>query len=129
MIARREDIPSLTGLRGIAACSVLFAHAMDTSFAYEPILYPISARIAYFGMSLFFVLSGFVIHYNYADLFHAEPLTIAGSRFFCRAARRTRRLAMVQIRRACAVDRRNFTAHAVGDAMGRRRQAVYVAMN
>jgi peptidoglycan/LPS O-acetylase OafA/YrhL len=82
MIARREDIPSLTGLRGIAACSVLFAHAMDSSFTYEPILHPFSARIAYFGMSLFFVLSGFVIHYNYADLFRAEPLRVALSRFF-----------------------------------------------
>jgi peptidoglycan/LPS O-acetylase OafA/YrhL len=29
---RRDDIPSLTGLRGIAACSVLFAHAIDISF-------------------------------------------------------------------------------------------------
>jgi peptidoglycan/LPS O-acetylase OafA/YrhL len=79
---RHNDIPSLTGLRGIAACSVLFGHAVATSFSYEPILHPFSARIDYFGMSLFFVLSGFVIHYNYADLFHAEPLRVAVSRFF-----------------------------------------------
>jgi peptidoglycan/LPS O-acetylase OafA/YrhL len=31
---------------------------------------------------LFFVLSGFVIHFNYADLFRSEPLTSALWRFF-----------------------------------------------
>jgi len=79
---RRDDIPSLTGLRGIAACSVLFGHAMDTAFYYEPILHPFSARFAFFGMSLFFVLSGFVIHYNYAEMFRTKPLRVAASRFF-----------------------------------------------
>lgn len=78
----RSDIPSLTGLRGVAACSVLFAHATDTAFSYEPTLFPFAARFAYLGMSLFFVLSGFVIHYNYAGLFQAEPLKIAVRQFF-----------------------------------------------
>jgi peptidoglycan/LPS O-acetylase OafA/YrhL len=81
-MTRRGDIPSLTGLRGVAACSVLFAHAMDTTFAYEPMLHPFLLRLAYFGMSLFFVLSGFVIHFNYADLFRSEPLRSALWRFF-----------------------------------------------
>lgn len=81
-MARRNDVPSLTGLRGVAVCSVLFAHAMDKAFAYEPALHPFLARAAYFGMSLFFVLSGFVIHYNYADLFRSEPLGSALWRFF-----------------------------------------------
>jgi peptidoglycan/LPS O-acetylase OafA/YrhL len=81
-MASRQDIPSLTGLRGVAACSVLFGHALDTAFSYEPALFPFAARFAYFGMSLFFVLSGFVIHYNYADLFQTEPLKIATRQFF-----------------------------------------------
>jgi peptidoglycan/LPS O-acetylase OafA/YrhL len=81
-MARQGDIPSLTGLRGVAACSVLLAHAIDTAFVYEPMVLPITGRIAYFGMSLFFVLSGFVIHYNYSDLFNSEPLKTALSRFF-----------------------------------------------
>jgi hypothetical protein len=81
-MARREDIPSLTGLRGVAACSVLFGHAVGTVFSYEPALWSFAARFDYFGMSLFFVLSGFVIHYNYADLFQAEPLQIAVRQFF-----------------------------------------------
>jgi peptidoglycan/LPS O-acetylase OafA/YrhL len=82
VMARHEDIPSLTGLRGVAACSVLFGHAVNNVFSYEPILWPFSARFDYFGMSLFFVLSGFVIHYNYADLFHAKPLRVAIRQFF-----------------------------------------------
>jgi peptidoglycan/LPS O-acetylase OafA/YrhL len=81
-MARQGDIPSLTGLRGVAACSVLLAHAIDTAFVYEPTVLLITGRIAYFGMSLFFVLSGFVIHYNYSDLFNSEPLKTALSRFF-----------------------------------------------
>ena len=81
-MAQLKDIPSLTGLRGVAACAVLFAHVMDTAFSYEPMLHPFSSRLAYFGMSLFFVLSGFVIHYNYADLFRTEPLMSAIWRFF-----------------------------------------------
>jgi peptidoglycan/LPS O-acetylase OafA/YrhL len=81
-MARRQDIPSLTGLRGVAACSVLFGHAVNNVFSYEPVLWPFSARFDYFGMSLFFVLSGFVIHYNYADLFQTEPLKVAVRRFF-----------------------------------------------
>ena len=81
-MAQREDIPSLTGLRGVAACSVLLAHAVETAFSYEPLLHPFSSRIAWFGMSLFFVLSGFVIHLNYADLFRSEPLRSALRRFF-----------------------------------------------
>ena len=44
-------------------------------------------------------------------------------------ARRTGRLGLVQVRRACPADRRHRAAHAGGDAMGRRRQAAYVAMN
>lgn len=82
MMGPRNEIPSLTGLRGVAACSVLFGHALSSAFSYEPVLQPCSARFAYFGMSLFFVLSGFVIHYNYADLFRVEPLKVAARQFF-----------------------------------------------
>lgn len=81
-MARRDDIPSLTGLRGVAACSVLFGHAINDVFSYEPVVWPFSARFDYFGMSLFFVLSGFVIHYNYADLFRSAPIGTAIRQFF-----------------------------------------------
>jgi peptidoglycan/LPS O-acetylase OafA/YrhL len=65
------QLDPLTGLRGIAAYSVLTAHAMDSAFSFAgiTIFFNFGTCLAYFGMSLFFVLSGFVIHYNYADSF------------------------------------------------------------
>lgn len=65
----RANLLPLTGLRGIAAYSVLIAHAMDTSFLYGgvSVFHSQASRLAYFAMSLFFVLSGFVIYYNYAE--------------------------------------------------------------
>jgi len=63
------EVPGLTGLRFFAAFSVLIAHgAAVLMHGHER-----PGSIAYwltqasgFGMTLFFVLSGFVIHYNYA---------------------------------------------------------------
>src|SRR5580704_6701009 len=68
---RRPDVPALTGLRFLAAFSVLLAHGVAATVTNnEP---PQGAalwltRSSGFGMTLFFVLSGFVIHYNYAGL-------------------------------------------------------------
>jgi peptidoglycan/LPS O-acetylase OafA/YrhL len=83
-MARRDDIPSLTGLRGVAACSVMLAHAIDTSFIWNDVRVfdPYVLRLAWFGMSLFFVLRGFVIEYNYAELFQKLPLSAAAYRFY-----------------------------------------------
>jgi peptidoglycan/LPS O-acetylase OafA/YrhL len=68
----RKPIPSLTGLRFIAAFSVLFAHALPKIFPWPeghavPNIYSMLEAVAGEGMSLFFVLSGFVIHYNYSE--------------------------------------------------------------
>jgi peptidoglycan/LPS O-acetylase OafA/YrhL len=78
MPPERKQIPVLTGLRGVAAYSVLIDHSIDTS------IINMTAEaannvvgLAYFGMSLFFVLSGFVIHYNYAQMFVRKGLRIA----------------------------------------------------
>jgi peptidoglycan/LPS O-acetylase OafA/YrhL len=65
------DIPALTGLRFVAAFSVMFAHGVSTLLADHET--PLGAvywlkQASGFGMTLFFVLSGFVIHYNYATL-------------------------------------------------------------
>jgi peptidoglycan/LPS O-acetylase OafA/YrhL len=82
-VAQRQLSP-LTGLRGIAAYAVLTAHALDSSFIYgsvQPFHAPAS-RLAYFGMSLFFVLSGFVIQHNYGVLFAKEPFGRALYQFF-----------------------------------------------
>lgn len=66
----KSKLPALTGLRGIAAYLVVIAHAADISFDYGSgsIAQPYTSRIAYLGMSIFFILSGFVIHYNYSTL-------------------------------------------------------------
>jgi peptidoglycan/LPS O-acetylase OafA/YrhL len=82
--AKSGRLEPLTGLRGVAACSVLVAHAIDTSFYYSgvPIFHAFAARLAYFGMTLFFLLSGFVIQYNYAGSFASQPLGAATYRFF-----------------------------------------------
>jgi hypothetical protein len=66
--ATRPTLPALTGLRFLAALTVLIEHASIHLFKFQ------GAATGFrhwfqeggqFGMSLFFVLSGFVIHYNY----------------------------------------------------------------
>ena len=68
----KHQLAHLTGIRGIAAYLVLIAHSTDVAFSYSgvPILHPYVAYLAYLGMSIFFVLSGFVIYYNYSTSFH-----------------------------------------------------------
>ncbi|MGC2414381.1 MAG: acyltransferase [Stellaceae bacterium] len=68
--ARPVPIPALTGLRFIAAISVALAHGlahMTTLPGADPFWRIWLINFAAFGMSAFFVLSGFVIHYNYSD--------------------------------------------------------------
>jgi peptidoglycan/LPS O-acetylase OafA/YrhL len=78
---RKIDV--LTGLRGIAAYSVLLAHAIDFSFngAGGFLLLKYTQAMACFGMSLFFILSGFVIHYNYAGLIRSAGVISGGYQF------------------------------------------------
>lgn len=62
----RPEIPSLTGLRFYAAALVLWSHSVGAFFV--PAKVPVLANTVAtgpLGMTLFFVLSGFVIHYNY----------------------------------------------------------------
>ena len=63
----RPDIPALTGLRFFAAFSVVVAHGTVQLLKFEepPTLIDRLPQLSAFGMTLFFVLSGFVIHYNY----------------------------------------------------------------
>jgi peptidoglycan/LPS O-acetylase OafA/YrhL len=68
---RRGDVPALTGLRFFAAFSVLLAHGLAATVAInkpaEGVVLWLT-QLSGFGMTLFFVLSGFVIHYNYSGL-------------------------------------------------------------
>ncbi len=80
----------LTGFRAIASYLVLICHSFATSFSFGP-----SASVhtfdplAYLGMSMFFVLSGFVITYTYYDRLIHLPWWKAVRRF---AAARVARL-------------------------------------
>jgi len=67
-IQPRREVPGLTGLRFVAAFSVAMAHGSELILKFDS---PSLAQtrwlppLAGLGMGLFFVLSGFVIHYNY----------------------------------------------------------------
>jgi hypothetical protein len=65
-LPEKQPIPSLTGLRFYAAASVVWAHTVGIFAPAEGLLLD-TTRLAYLGMTLFFVLSGFVIHYNYGE--------------------------------------------------------------
>lgn len=64
----RVEVSGLTGLRFVAALSVAIAHGSLLILRFDrPQLLGVSwlSTVAGLGMTLFFVLSGFVIHYNY----------------------------------------------------------------
>jgi peptidoglycan/LPS O-acetylase OafA/YrhL len=64
-VAAKPALPALTGLRFVAAAIVVAYHAraIVPAFRAEPYLTGFGA--GYTGVSLFFVLSGFVLAYNY----------------------------------------------------------------
>lgn len=74
----------LTGFRAIAAYAVLFGHFIDARINYHGIQlhHEFAAVFAYFGMTFFFTLSGFVITYTYYDIFLRGPWHRALWRFF-----------------------------------------------
>jgi peptidoglycan/LPS O-acetylase OafA/YrhL len=65
----RPQIPALTGLRFFAAFMILWGHSVGWIAQFQDADVDRITFIGVPGMSLFFVLSGFVIHYNYRDLF------------------------------------------------------------
>jgi peptidoglycan/LPS O-acetylase OafA/YrhL len=83
-IARRRAIPSLTGLRFVAALMVVVSHF--------PEVVPIAGAAELLdhqgaaGVTVFFVLSGFVLTYNYFDRF-SRGIVGAGSYLRARVAR------------------------------------------
>jgi peptidoglycan/LPS O-acetylase OafA/YrhL len=86
----RGEVPGLTGLRFVAAFSVLLAHGLAVLMKDHEV--PGGAvqwlkQASGFGMTLFFVLSGFVIHYNYATLVTAGRLRGISKFLWARFAR------------------------------------------
>ena len=70
-VEKLGDLPALTGLRFFAAFFILVGHATPMMLKFTPspqLVINVTNCIIEVGMELFFVLSGFVIHYNYADV-------------------------------------------------------------
>jgi peptidoglycan/LPS O-acetylase OafA/YrhL len=83
-------IPSLTGLRFIAASCVALTHGALLVVRFPgnpPLLYYLFTQISGMGMTLFFVLSGFVIHYNYSAPIRQQPSRSILNFFAARFAR------------------------------------------
>jgi peptidoglycan/LPS O-acetylase OafA/YrhL len=65
-VDKAPEIPALTGLRFVAAATIVLAHFAIGSGA---VLFGLPHAISAVGMPLFFTLSGFIIHYVYAGAF------------------------------------------------------------
>jgi peptidoglycan/LPS O-acetylase OafA/YrhL len=66
-----HELRALHGLRFLAAFCILFSHACAwlADFKDTRTIFDYGEFFTVYGMPLFFVLSGFVIHYNYSRLF------------------------------------------------------------
>ncbi len=66
-----HELRALHGLRFLAAFCILFSHACAwlANFKGTRTVFSYGEFFTVYGMPLFFVLSGFVIHYNYSRLF------------------------------------------------------------
>ena len=68
-VEKLGDLPPLTGLRFLAAFFILVGHGTPMMLKLTPnpqLVINVTNCFLEVGMELFFVLSGFVIHYNYA---------------------------------------------------------------
>lgn len=63
-VARRPVLPALTGLRAFTATNIVFFHFWNPEW-FGP-LAPLMDN-GYVGVNFFFLLSGFILSYNYAD--------------------------------------------------------------
>jgi peptidoglycan/LPS O-acetylase OafA/YrhL len=87
--AARPLLPTLTGLRALAATWVVAEHFRHPLFGLLPGLDFLRPWVTsgYLGVEVFFVLSGFVISYNYADRFRSFSRPAYRDFLVARAAR------------------------------------------
>jgi peptidoglycan/LPS O-acetylase OafA/YrhL len=76
---RKPSLPALTGVRTILALNIVFFHFTPPHMKY---LYPV-INSSYVFVGFFFLLSGFVLSYNYAD----RPRLDKGTFYLARFAR------------------------------------------
>jgi peptidoglycan/LPS O-acetylase OafA/YrhL len=83
VFSNKKYLPTLDGIRFIAAFSILWGHDWGNAaqFSDYPAIASYGGAISLYGMPLFFVLSGFVIHYNYSELFKTRKAGWAVSQF------------------------------------------------
>lgn len=80
--SNNTTISSLTGLRFFAALTIMIAHlGGNIKFSFFGEIQHIS-QVSVMGMPLFFVLSGFVIHYVYNHIFSSNIWSTAAKEFF-----------------------------------------------
>ena len=65
--ARKQTIPALTGIRGVAACWVVIYHVHE--FDHLPVSLATVIRHGYLAVDLFFILSGFIMALTYSGRF------------------------------------------------------------
>jgi peptidoglycan/LPS O-acetylase OafA/YrhL len=81
---RKPALPALTGLRTLLALTILLFHFTPAGLRWEKhpwvSLYPI-VDIGYVFVSFFFLISGYILSYNYADRGRIRPLDFWVARF------------------------------------------------
>ena len=70
----RGEIRALTALRGIAAMAVVLQHYSSSAATWSGHNIPSLAPHGYMAVDFFFVLSGFIMAYTYADAFAARGM-------------------------------------------------------
>lgn len=84
----RRNIQELTGLRGVAALLILIGHSVIVApVIKESAVSALFNVLTYCGMSIFFILSGIVICYNYLESVVDEPRRGIPKFFLARFAR------------------------------------------
>jgi peptidoglycan/LPS O-acetylase OafA/YrhL len=89
-VEKLGDLPALTGLRFFAAFFILVGHGTPMMLKLTPdpqLVINVTNCFLEVGMELFFVLSGFVIHYNYAAVGYRPQSQNLGKFYIARFAR------------------------------------------
>jgi peptidoglycan/LPS O-acetylase OafA/YrhL len=105
-LIHRDTVPGLTGLRFVAAFCVLIAHSVTVLMGGHEVYW--IKQASGFGMTLFFVLSGFVIHYNYAMAITGRQVARGTAAFFWARFARLYPLLLLMLALYVLVSNRHF---------------------